>query len=98
MKQNFTTDELHCLRFLANYPTTLNKWIKVFKNGQSKICGRQPLTNLRVDHITTNFLKTIPQILFGPFLSTLTAMLFKTLVNNCFLSVKADTTAVLLNF
>ena len=23
------------------------KWDKVFKNGQSKICGRQPLKNLK---------------------------------------------------
>ena len=25
----------------------LNKWGKVFKNGPSKICGRQPLKNLK---------------------------------------------------
>ena len=24
-----------------------NKWVKVFKNGPSKICGRQPLENLK---------------------------------------------------
>ena len=24
------------------------KWIKVFKNGRSKICGKQPLKNLKV--------------------------------------------------
>ena len=24
-----------------------NVWVKVFKNGTSKICGRQPLKNLR---------------------------------------------------
>ena len=24
-----------------------NKWVKVFKNGPSKICGRQPLKNLK---------------------------------------------------
>ena len=23
------------------------KWVKVFKNGPSKVCGRQPLKNLK---------------------------------------------------
>ena len=27
--------------------TTVYRWGKVFKNGQSKICGRQPLKNLK---------------------------------------------------
>ena len=49
-------------------------WVKVFKNGTSKICGRQPLKNLKwktafkkleviwsaeADHITSNFLKAV---------------------------------------
>ena len=38
-------------------------WVKVLKNGPSKICGRQPLKNLmgygllEADHIPPNFLK-----------------------------------------
>ena len=34
---------------------------KVFKNGLSKVCGRQPLKNLKgqVDHILSNFLKAV---------------------------------------
>ena len=53
-------------------------WGKVFKNGPSKICGRQPLKKFEViwsaeaDHITSNFLKgCLLQILLGPFLNTL---------------------------
>ena len=38
-------------------------WVKVFKNGPSKICGRQPLKV---------FKGYLPQILLGPFLNTLT--------------------------
>ena len=34
----------------------LNIWVKVFKNGPSKICGRQPLKNLKEHGLqTTNF-------------------------------------------
>ena len=51
--------------FLQKVPleiNPLNIQVKVFKNGPSKICGRQPL----------NFLKGyLSQILLGPFLSTL---------------------------
>ena len=46
-----------------------NVWMKVFKNGPSKICGRQPLKHLKwygllkwtiiADHITSNFLKAV---------------------------------------
>ena len=39
------------------------KWVKVFKNRPSKICGRQPLENLEwfgLPNLTTsNFLKTV---------------------------------------
>ena len=41
-------------------------WDKVFKNGPSKMCGRQPLKNLK----SYGF----PQILLGPFLNTLSHM------------------------
>ena len=41
-------------------------WLKVFKNGRSKICGRQPLKNLK------EYGKArLRQILLGPFLVTL---------------------------
>ena len=42
-----------------------NIWVKVFKNGPSKICGRQPLKNLKryglpkADHTPSNYLKAI---------------------------------------
>ena len=40
LKQQFTIS--------PTAPTTLiNNWVKVFKNGPSKICGRQPLKNLK---------------------------------------------------
>ena len=37
----------------------------ILKNGPSKICGRQPLKNLKF------FKGYLPQILLGPFLNTL---------------------------
>ena len=40
-------------------------WFKVFKNGRSKICGRQPLKN----HFKF-FKGSHPQNLLGPFLNT----------------------------
>ena len=39
--------------------TSIIIWDKVFKNGPSKICGRQPLKNLKADHIPPNFLKAV---------------------------------------
>ena len=41
------------------------KWDKVFKDGPSKTCGRQPLKNLKAyglleaDHTPSNFLKAV---------------------------------------
>ena len=59
-----------------------NKWVKVFKNGTSKICGRQ-LLKIWIDIVCLDkpyqfkFLKGFyPQILLGPFLNTLTQMLW----------------------
>ena len=48
-------------------------WDKVFKNGPSKICGRQPLKNLKgYGLLPFKFLKGYhPQILLGPSLNTL---------------------------
>ena len=48
-------------------------WNKVFKNGQSKICGRQPLKNLKAYHFKC-FKDCLPQILLGPFMNTLSQM------------------------
>ena len=53
------------------------KWDTVFKNGPSKICGRQPLKKLkgyglRKQNVPLKFFKIcLPQILLGPFLNTL---------------------------
>ena len=48
------------------------KWEKVFKNGPSKICGRQPLKHLSLPF---KFFKgSLSQILLGPFLNTLSQM------------------------
>ena len=41
-------------------------WVKVFKNGPSRICGRQPLKTFSNG--------CLPQILLGPFLNTLIHM------------------------
>ena len=45
-------------------------WVKVFKNGSSKICGRQPLKKLK---------GCLPQSLLGPLLNTLTHLIFRLL-------------------
>ena len=47
---------------LTHYSPVLHFiWDKVFKNGPSEICRRQPLNNLKgnglLKHITSNFLK-----------------------------------------
>ena len=59
-------------------------WAKVFKNGASKIHERQPLKNLkdmvclgRPYHFKV-FGGCISQILLGPFLNTLTHLVFTT--------------------
>ena len=46
-------------------------WLKVFKNGPSKICGIQ----LSRPHHLKFFKGCCPQILLGPFLNTLIHML-----------------------
>ena len=66
--------------WVSNYPGLVLKlqliignlnfmWVKVFKDGPIKICGRQPLG--RPYHFTF-FKGCLPQILLGPFLNTLT--------------------------
>ena len=49
-------------------------WVKVFRNGASKICGRQPLKTFKWSRpYHMKFFKgCLPQILLGPFLNTLT--------------------------
>ena len=39
-----TTNENHIIDKHARF---LNRWAKVFKKGPNKICGRQPLKNLK---------------------------------------------------
>ena len=61
-------------RAMAKWNCQINKvnhdiWVKVFKKGRSKICGKQPLKKLTItieewktcfaDHITSNFLKAV---------------------------------------
>ena len=46
-------------------------WIKVFKNGPSKICGRQSKQTISLQF----FKGCVPQILLAPFLNTLTQLL-----------------------
>ena len=48
-------------------------WDKVFKNGPSKICRRQPLSRPYAFKV---FKGCIPQILLGPFLNTLSHIPF----------------------
>ena len=63
------TDNIYCV-------PCKNIWDKVFKNGPSEICGRQPLKNLvmvclnRPYHFKF-FKGCLPQISLGPFLNTL---------------------------
>ena len=52
------------------------KWDKAFKNGPSKICGRQPLKHLKRYGLLFKYFKTcLPQTSLGPFLNTLSHML-----------------------
>ena len=52
-------------------------WDRVFENGQSKICGRQPLKDLKGYRLLQQtisfqlFKGCLPQNLLGPFLNTL---------------------------
>ena len=58
------------------------KWDKEFKNGPSKICGRQPLKIWKIWYeqtISLQFFKDcVLQNLLGPFLNTLSQMLIIT--------------------
>ena len=64
-------------------------WNKVFKNGTSKICGRQPLT-IWSDMVCLSFQifkGCLPQILLVPFLNTLWNI-FLLRIYSCTLSIK----------
>ena len=59
-------------------------WDKVFKNGPSKICGRQSLKNLKGYAVCSNrqypfkcFKDCLPQILLDPFLNALSHLLLQ---------------------
>ena len=57
-----------------------DKWVKVFKNRPSKICGRQPLKTLMWYGLLSQtislqiFKNCLPQIFYGPFMNNLTQM------------------------
>ena len=81
--QCFPVFSIICCTILKSIEIKRNigrKWVKVFKNGPSKICGRQSLKNLKWCDLLkqTNHFKffkcCVPQILLGPFLNTLTQM------------------------
>ena len=55
-------------------------WIKVFKNGPSKICERQSLKNSSRPYHFKFFKGFLPQILLGPFLNTLAHVKYETIV------------------
>ena len=57
-----------------------NYWVRVFRNGPSKICRRQLLKNLKWYGLPSRTYRFkilkghLPQILLGPFLNTLTEL------------------------
>ena len=69
-----------CTQMLDNSSVTI-KWVKIFKNGPSKLWGRQPLKNLKWYMVCSRpyylkfFKGCLPQILFGPFFNTLTQII-----------------------
>ena len=77
MKYENPQNETHCeCCFIAVILTIkisfrVIKWDKVFKNGPSKICGRQSLKNLNRPYPLKFFKGCLPQILLGPVLNTL---------------------------
>ena len=52
----FFSSKSNCKISLKIYMQIINgKWVKVFKNGPSKICGRQPLKNLKLYGLPKHF-------------------------------------------
>ena len=59
----------------------MNNWDKIFKNGPSEICGRQPLKYFKCDMVSLSrpchfefFKGFLPQISLGPFLNNLSQL------------------------
>ena len=74
--------------WLPQTKLSIDIWDKVLKYRPSKICGRQPLKNLkgygllkRTNHFKF-FKGCLPQILLGPFLNTLSCILSRALMAN----------------
>ena len=70
------------LTFFTRLNFTNCIWVKVFKSGPRKICGSQPLKNLKCYSLLKSrpyyfkfFKGCLPQILLGPSLNTFTRML-----------------------
>ena len=59
-----------CVEFFPRLFKDPVKWVKVFKNGPSKICGRFVCPSR--PHHSRFFKVYLPQVLLGPFLNTLT--------------------------
>ena len=68
--------------FYTCVPKIMIIWIKVFKNGPSKICRRQHLKNMKWYGLLRQaislqiFKGCLPKILIGPFLNNLTHMMY----------------------
>ena len=61
----------------------MNKWERVFMNGPSKICGRQPLKKLKWYGLLKQFFKScLPQILLDPQQAITCSKLIMLKVNN----------------
>ena len=73
----YTTDNVRSQKYRPNI------WFKVFKNGPSNICGRQPFKKLKCRPYHCKCFKgCLPQILLDPFLNTLTHLLISILLSN----------------
>ena len=70
----------------CNLLISSNRSVKAFKNGPSKICGRQILKNLKWYSLPRRpyhfkfFNGCLPQVLLGPFLNILTQMIITFLI------------------
>ena len=61
------------------------KWVKVFKDGPSKICGRPPLKSLKrygLPYPFKYFKGCVPQILLIPFLNVFTHIKLKKIISS----------------
>ena len=69
---DLTMNDDKYLQLIERSKMQTNKRVQVFKNGLSKICGRQPLKNLKGYGLLKGCL---PQILLSPFLNTFSPVL-----------------------